>query len=157
MLFHFTQIFTILYLDVCVCVVFVNERDNESSAAELRFASQDLHCYMMYLFFFHTRNNWFSFVLHSISSLEKFMTFGCSSLTMAVVVVYFFFPTQDLTSWYCMHFIAYTFGTSSFDLFSLMSHMHRYPQTKLNALDHNFVNGSDINCVFYSLKGFFLD
>lgn len=139
--------FTILYLDVCVCSFCQRKGQRlQHSWTQICFARLAL-LYDVFIYF-HTRNNWFSFVLHSISSPEKFMTFGCSLLTMAVVVVYFFFSTQDLTSWYCMHFIACTFGTSSFDLFSLMSHMHRYPQTKLNALDHNFVNGSDINCVF---------
>lgn len=45
---------SLFYIWMYVCVVFVNERDKDSSAAELRFASQVLHCYMMYLFFFFT-------------------------------------------------------------------------------------------------------
>lgn len=141
---------SLFYIWMYVCVVFVNERDKDSSTAELRFASQGLHCYMMYLFiFFHTRNNWFSFVLHSISSLEKFMTFGCSLLTMAVVVVYFFFNSRfDILILYAFHsvYIWYQFFRFIFTDESYASLPTN--QTKLNALDHNFVNGSDINCVF---------
>lgn len=43
---------SLFYIWMYVCVVFVNERDKDSSTAELRFASQGLHCYMMYLFIF---------------------------------------------------------------------------------------------------------